>query len=278
LGWLAGQGFKWLKRGWDALPCAVNSFPADTLVHVKPDEAKAKDASLGKSALKPIGDINLGDEVLAFSEWKDRGKSGKMDRRLSYEKVTDVYTSHKAQTIVHLTLDDGQTLTATEGHPFKTADGWRDAIMLKKGGQLLLKGDGEPPKTGGAQAGNIATIADVSTETRIVKVFNLEVANAHTYFVGKNAILVHNGCWKSDRKKYWRKNGPNGKPPQREVRVKDRRTGREYDRIETKELHHIDPQRNNGSNQANNLKEVWPTEHEAIDPYRHTGYDIIEAY
>ena len=185
LGWLAGQGFKWLKRGWDALPCAVNSFPADTLVHVKPDEARAKDASLGKSTLKPIGDIKLGDEVLAFSEWKDQGKSGKMDRRLSYEKVADVFTSYKAQTLVRLTLDDGQTLTATEGHPFKTADGWRDAIMLKKGGKLLLKG-------GDDDAERTATITDMRTEQRTLPVYNLEVANGHTYFVGIDGNLVHN--------------------------------------------------------------------------------------
>ncbi len=187
LGWLAGQGFKWLKRAWDSMPCAVNSFPADTLVHVKPDEAKAKDASLGKSTLKPIGDITLGDEVLAFSEWKDKGKSSKMDRRLSYEKVADIYTSYKPQTIVHLTLDDGQTLTATEGHPFKTTDGWRDAILLKKGGKLLLKGG-----DGDADGERTATITDVRTEQRTLPVFNLEVANGHTYFVGKDGILSHN--------------------------------------------------------------------------------------
>ena len=186
LGWLAGQSFKWLKRGWDALPC-VYSFPADTLVHVKPSDAKVKDASLGKCTLRPISDITLGDEVLSFAEWKDQGKSGKMDRRLSYEKVTDVYTSYKAQTFVHLTLDDGQTLTATEGHPFKTADGWRDAIMLKKGGKLLLKGG-----DGDADAERTATIAEVHTEQRTLPVYNLEVANGHTYFVGKHGLLVHN--------------------------------------------------------------------------------------
>ena len=165
----------------------MNSFPADTLVHVKPDGAAAKDASLGISTLKQISQINVGDAVLAFAEWKDKGKSGKMDRRLSYEKVTDVYTSYKAQTLVHLTLDDGQTLTATEGHPFKTADGWRDAIMLKKGGKLLLKGG-----DGDADAERTATIAEVRTEQKTLPVYNLEVANGHTYFVGIDGELVHN--------------------------------------------------------------------------------------
>jgi hypothetical protein len=147
----------------------------------------AGDAKAGKSRLKPINQINVGDEVLAFSEWKDKGKSGKMDRRLSYEKVTDVYTSYKAQTLVHLTLDDGQTLTATEGHPFKTTDGWRDAILLKKGGKLLLKGG-----DGDADAERTATITDTLTEQRTLPVFNLEVANGHTYFVGIDGELVHN--------------------------------------------------------------------------------------
>ena len=187
LGWIASKGWKWAKRAWDSMPCAVNSFPADTLVHVKPGEAKVKDASLGKSALKPISDITLGDEVLSFAEWKDKGKSAKMDQRLTYEKVMDVYTSYKAQTIVYLTLDSGQTLATTEGHPFKTTDGWRDAILLKKGGKLLLKGG-----DGDADAERSATIAEVRTEQRTLPVYNLEVANGHTYFIGENGVLTHN--------------------------------------------------------------------------------------
>ena len=191
LGWLASKLPGLAKKAWDAIRCGTgfNSFAADTLVHVKPDEAMAGDAKAGKSRLKPINQINVGDEVLAFSEWKDKGKSSKMDRRLSYEKVTDVYTSYKAQTLVHLTLDDGQTLTATEGHPFKTADGWRDAIMLKKGGKLLLKGG-----DGDADAERTATIAEVRTEQKTLPVYNLEVANGHTYFVGIDGELVHNAC------------------------------------------------------------------------------------
>ncbi|MFZ4702754.1 MAG: polymorphic toxin-type HINT domain-containing protein, partial [Candidatus Methylumidiphilus sp.] len=77
--------------------------------------------------------------------------------------------------------------TATEGHPFKTTDGWRDAIMLKKGGKLLLKG-------GDADAERTATITDIRTEQKTLPVFNLEVANAHTYFVGIDGELVHNAC------------------------------------------------------------------------------------
>lgn len=35
------------------------------------------------------------------------------------------------------------------------------------------------------------------------------------------------------------------------------------------ELHHIKPQRKNGSNSYSNLKKVWPDEHAEIDSYRH---------
>jgi hypothetical protein len=169
-----------------------------------------------------------GDEVLAFNEWKPKSTST-TDTRLSYEKVVDIYTSYKQQTLVHLTLDNGQRLTATEGHPFKTTDGWRDAVLLKKGGQLLLKGgedgaeavatDLQPNKplaqgnnaqaatesvansaTNNSQAANAAqpgeraiTIADIRLEVTTVAVYNLEVANAHTFFVGADGVLVHNG-------------------------------------------------------------------------------------
>jgi hypothetical protein len=100
---------------------------------------------------------------------------------------------------VHIQLETGETITATAGHPLKTTEGWRDAILLKRGGKLLLKGgdekgglaqvaavvDGQPERT--------ATIADVRTEQTTVRVFNLEVANAHTFFVGDEGALTHNG-------------------------------------------------------------------------------------
>ena len=136
-----------LARAGPKKPCSCcqgfNSFTGETLVSVKPENAQQTEALNGKVELKPISQIVVGDEVLAFSEWRNKGEISNQDQRLSYEKVTDVYTSYKQQVLVHLSLDNGATITATEGHPFKTDEGWRDAIMLKKGGKLLLKGGGE---------------------------------------------------------------------------------------------------------------------------------------
>jgi hypothetical protein len=56
-------------------------------------------------------------------------------------------------------------------------------VLLKKGGKLLLKGDAE----------QALEITDISQSTEKVTTYNLEVANAHTFFVGEQGVLVHNG-------------------------------------------------------------------------------------
>ncbi len=92
---------------------------------------------------------------------------------------------------MHLTLADGKTIDATEGHPFNTPEGWRDALLLKKGGQVILKGENGEAKS--------IEIADVSFAQRRLTTYNLEVANAHTFFVGEDAVLVHNCRDSSER-------------------------------------------------------------------------------
>ena len=88
---------------------------------------------------------------------------------------------------VHVTLSDGKVITATEGHPFRTVEGWRDAVLLKKGDILTLTGSDGKPST--------IQIDGVRYETKVLTTYNLEVANAHTFFVGEDAVLVHNsGC------------------------------------------------------------------------------------
>ena len=128
--------------------------------------------------------------MLAKSEWKDES--------LSYEPITDIISTPNAkQTWVHLTLDNGNTITTTDGHPFNTPEGWRNAILLKKGGQLLLKGEEGEPKT--------ITITNISIETKHQTTYNLEVANAHTFFVGENGVLVHNAMSLCEYKQHLRK-------------------------------------------------------------------------
>ncbi len=149
-----------------------NSFTADTLVHVL-DES-------GRPALKPISTLKVGDRVLARSEWKAA------DQALSYEPILDIIsTPGQAQQWVDVTLEDGRTITATPGHPFSTVEGWRDAALLQPGSMLMVRGaDASPPGM---------KVVAVQRRTAVGTTFNLEVANAHTYFVGEAGVLVHNG-------------------------------------------------------------------------------------
>ncbi|MFO1323087.1 MAG: RHS repeat-associated core domain-containing protein [Burkholderiales bacterium] len=157
---------------WDCIPLPFprtpkfgpcNSFSPDTLVHTA-------------EGVKPIDQVRLGESVLSLAEWKGE---------TSYQPVADIVTSNREQLLVRLTLDDGETITATGGHPLHTPDGWRAAQLLLAGGQLDLKGrDGETRR---------ATIVAVEHERKTVRVFNLEVANTHTFFVGEEGVLAHNG-------------------------------------------------------------------------------------
>jgi RHS repeat-associated protein len=124
----------------------------------------------------------------------------------SYQKVTDLMSSVKEQTLYHITLDNGQTLQATAGHPFKTNQGWRDAVMLKKGGKLLLKGSDEDASAAQSEE-RYATITQIQEEIKTIPVFNLEVAHLHTFYVGEDGVVVHNGhgsytCTFKSGKKY----------------------------------------------------------------------------
>lgn len=82
--------------------------------------------------------------------------------------------------------------------------GWVAAKELVVGDKLELLDGGD------------AYVDAITTEQfeEPVKVYNFEVEDFHTYFVGENSILVHNVCsgnhgkaWKNERRKYWREQG-----------------------------------------------------------------------
>jgi Pretoxin HINT domain len=74
-----------------------------------------------------------------------------------------------------------EIITATPEHPFWVAgEGWLEAGHLVCGQQLRTKD------------GKLIRIESVQRREGRFRVYNFEVANAHTYFVGKTSILVHN--------------------------------------------------------------------------------------
>ena len=133
---------------------------------------------LADGTSKPIEKILVGDLVLAVDH--EHPDSDPQPCRV-------VRVFHNApQPTWKLTLDDGQTIQCTKEHPFHVVGhGWTPAEMLKIGDQLRRPD------------GSTITLSTKEYIESEASVFNFEVENAHTYFVGnshKNAVLVHNAC------------------------------------------------------------------------------------
>ena len=103
------------------------------------------------------------------------GKSG-------FKEVVQLYVKETA-VLIHITVN-GEEITTTPDHPFRVGDIWISAKDLRAG-DLLTLADGTK-----------AAIEKIPTETLTepVKVYNFEVADFHTYYVGNSQVLVHNDC------------------------------------------------------------------------------------
>lgn len=67
-----------------------------------------------------------------------------------------------------------------------------------------------------------------------------------------------------------------GKTPTGTAMVRMRTSGEIVEKVVSKELHHIYGRGGTDPHRFENLKEVWPWEHAALDASRHTGYDFIK--
>ena len=79
--------------------------------------------------------------------------------------------------------DESRTENCSCVSSISTLHGGHDAVLLKRGGKLLVHAEGEPALT-------TASIVDVQLETTTIAAFNLEVANAHTFIVGEDGFVV----------------------------------------------------------------------------------------
>ncbi len=80
-------------------------------------------------------------------------------------------------------------ISATPSHPFCVNQfGWTRAADLRAGDVLVLSN------------GEYVVVEFVQHEIleKPVKVYNFEVEDFHTYFVGESSVLVHNGCGDQD--------------------------------------------------------------------------------
>jgi RHS repeat-associated protein len=146
------------RQGVCPLDTTENSFVAGTLVHTQ-------------QGIIAIEDVHIGDMVWSYNE-----KTGEQE----WNKVVHLIQGDQEYELVILRLENGDTIEATTEHPFWViGHGWQYAKMLVTGDILSLIN------------GNIK-IAEIIFDKRSVFVYNFNVSNAHTYYIGNDGILVHN--------------------------------------------------------------------------------------
>ena len=129
---------------------------------------------LTENGLENIESIEAGDMVWASNP--DTGET-------ALKKVVRTYV-RDADTLVHLHVGTDE-IKATPEHPFYVPQkGWTAAIDLRAGYVLVLSN------------GEYVVVEKVQHEIleTPVKVYNFEVQDFHTYFVGEHSVLVHNTC------------------------------------------------------------------------------------
>jgi len=148
---------------------------------------------LTENGLMPIEEIKADQMV-----WAEDPETG--ERAL--KRVVRTFLNQKDE-LVHVQVN-GETITSTTGHPFYVqGKGWVAAKDLKVNDKLEL------------QSGKDAFVEGIWFEklAESVNVYNFEVEDFHTYFVGERCVLVHNKCgnhgklWRKESRSYWREQG-----------------------------------------------------------------------
>lgn len=157
--------------------CVFACFPAGTPVATK-------------DGLKNIEDVKVGDEVWSCDE---------VSGEIGLKPVLNII-EREVHTIVELTID-GEIIRTTPEHPFYANREWKEAGLLETDDNILLF-SGRLAKVENVQYqhrnveehiatnGNRDVIADETTG--IVQVYNFEVQDWHSYFIGWIQALVHN--------------------------------------------------------------------------------------
>jgi hypothetical protein len=146
-----------VPMGVDDAPDGGGCFVAGTVVRLTRGEV-------------PIEQIVVGDEIVAFDT----------DRQVSVPRFVEQRFEVTREEVVVLDFD-GDTIRCTPPHRFYTRErGWCAARKLVVGDAVL------------GHDGAWRTLRSVSGETGSRPVFNVSVAETHTYLVGRSGLVVHN--------------------------------------------------------------------------------------
>ncbi|WP_198173017.1 DUF6443 domain-containing protein [Hymenobacter ginkgonis] len=119
---------------------------------------------------KYIEQVQVGDSVWAYNE---------RTRQTALRPVTHLFR-HERDTVYVLHTATGEALRTTSDHPFYVRGQWVRVKRLRVGDSLV------------SQSGQRHVLRRIDLKPEHVTVYNFTVDELHTYFVGQNAILVHN--------------------------------------------------------------------------------------
>ncbi len=145
-------------------------FVAGTLVHTI-------------DGLKNIEDITIGDVVSSKSD---------ITGEVAFKKVKSTFI-RQTEAIYKVSFADGTILETTWNHPF------RRQKVSQKGDQFTIENsewteakDLVPGDVTYSANGNLLVVDSVTVDHREETVYNFEVEDFHTYFVGEAGVWVHN--------------------------------------------------------------------------------------
>ena len=140
--------------------------------------------------LTPIEHLQVGDLVLSMDE---------LTGEVAFKPIAETFvTPDKEMIQVAVTTPDGDTevITTTPGHPFWVSGiGWTHAGDLRAGDQVVSANSISDAGAMALLASGQATLYEVAAVSQVVRrgtVFNFEVQDFHTYFVGHSGAWVHN--------------------------------------------------------------------------------------
>jgi 7-carboxy-7-deazaguanine synthase len=121
---------------------------------------------------KAIEDVEVGEEVLAYSP---------SDQRVRYTRVEERHVRY-CDYLLEIWLESGHGLSLTPEHPVYTSRGWRLARDISVGERVLVL-DRQMGKSW-------ARVSDVESVTGTTKVYNLTCNPLQNFFA--NDVLTHN--------------------------------------------------------------------------------------
>ena len=130
---------------------------------------------------RAIETIKAGDMV-----WAENPETGEKELKT----VVQTFVNETSE-LIHVCVNGEEIITTTE-HPFYSpVKGWTAACKLRAGDILVL------------QSGKYVIVEKVQHEIleAPIAVYNFEVEDFHTYYVGKSAVLVHNACQRMGKQK-----------------------------------------------------------------------------